>query len=478
MAVNKQCLTTETDEDHGLVKRLKERQRGREMRMKGFAFPTRDSFSIKAKRRIHVHSSRGLQNALCSIMAENLGGPLASKGCWEQSHFGPKISSHRQGVYLCTVYQKTRNPPSQQQKVDVLVQVDRVYLCSLKCADATSSQMSHRISHSRTVGVTRSLQSLHSSSFPSRGSERAIEGAAVFSGARYGNNGDVPRGDSRGQEHAQTQEQDILPLEQATLRIWRCTIVQVQRGTASLYFVYLAMEEEIEKNKDHPQLAPIYFPAELHRCEALARDLEYFYGADWQSQISLSPGTEPYVDRIHQVGARDPVLLVAHSYTRYMGDLSGGQIPKKVAQRALKLPSTGQGVHFYQFEGIHSHGGFKQLYRSRMNEIELDVDAKRKIVAESNGAFRFNLMVFTELEDIGKSIPEEAQQAAFGHGHAEIMQGGDINKCPYYAAKMAVSGNPTYACQLAKSLLQHSRCQLALATWIALLAGFTAWYLL
>lgn len=23
-----------------------------------------------------------------------------------------------------------------------------------------------------------------------------------------------------------------------------------------------------------------------------------------------------------------------------------------------------------------------------------------------------------------------------GHSHAEIMEGGDINKCPYYAAKM------------------------------------------
>lgn len=46
------------------------------------------------------------------------------------------------------------------------------------------------------------------------------------------------------------------------------------------------MEEEIEKNKDHPHIAPIYFPAELHRREALARDLEYFYGEDWESQVS------------------------------------------------------------------------------------------------------------------------------------------------------------------------------------------------
>lgn len=93
------------------------------------------------------------------------------------------------------------------------------------------------------------------------------------------------------------------------------------------------------------------------------------------------------------MGEADPVLLVAHSYTRYMGDLSGGQILKKVAQRALKLPASGEGLNFYQFEGITSQRGFKQLYRSRMNELELDLEAKQRIVNESNRAFEFNMMV-------------------------------------------------------------------------------------
>ncbi|XP_028257128.1 heme oxygenase 2a [Parambassis ranga] len=251
-----------------------------------------------------------------------------------------------------------------------------------------------------------------------------------------------------------------------------------KRGTAALYFVYSAMEEEIEKNKDHPHIAPIYFPVELHRREALARDLEYFYGEDWESQVSVSAGTKPYVDCIHKVGEKDPVLLVAHSYTRYMGDLSGGQILKKVAQRALKLPSTGEGLNFYQFEGIHSHKGFKQLYRSRMNELELDTETKQRIVDESNRAFGFNMMVFSELEEIGNTIKEEVQDVGHGHSHAEIMQGGDINKCPYYAAKMAASGNMTYACQVATVLLKHPPCQVLLAAWMAVLAGFTAWYFL
>ncbi|XP_013883970.1 heme oxygenase 2 [Austrofundulus limnaeus] len=251
-----------------------------------------------------------------------------------------------------------------------------------------------------------------------------------------------------------------------------------KRGTAALYFVYSAMEEEIERNKDHPHIAPIYFPAELHRREALVRDLEYFYGDNWESQISLSAGIKLYVDRIHEVGQKDPVLLVSHSYTRYMGDLSGGQVLKKVAQRALKLPSTGEGLNFYQFEEIHSHKSFKQLYRSRMNELELDPETKQRIVDESNKAFGFNVTVFTELEEIGKTIKEEVQDAGSGHSHAEIMHGGDISKCPYYAAKMAVSGNPTPVVQLVQTLFRSLSCRMVLATWVAIIAGFTAWYLL
>lgn len=161
----------------------------------------------------------------------------------------------------------------------------------------------------------------------------------------------------------------------------------------ALYFTYTALEEEIERNKEHPQFAPLYFPNELHRRDALARDLEYFYGEDWQSQIVFSPATRRYVERIRQVGRDEPALLVAHAYTRYMGDLSGGQVLGKVAQRAMKLPSTGEGLSFYQFDGVHNAKAFKQLYRSRMNELELDVKTKEKVVEEANRAFHFNMEV-------------------------------------------------------------------------------------
>lgn len=48
----------------------------------------------------------------------------------------------------------------------------------------------------------------------------------------------------------------------------------------------------------------------------------------------------------------------------------------------------------------------------------------------------FCLQVFEELEEIGKTIQEEVLDAGMPvHG----AMGGDISKCPYYAAKMGMT---------------------------------------
>nr|KAF6366314.1 heme oxygenase 2 [Pipistrellus kuhlii] len=164
-------------------------------------------------------------------------------------------------------------------------------------------------------------------------------------------------------------------------------------ATTALYFTYSALEEEMDRNQDHPAFAPLYFPLELHRKEALIKDMEYFFGEDWEKQVQCSEATRKYVERIHYVGQNEPELLVAHAYTRYMGDLSGGQVLKKVAQRALKLPSTGEGTQFYQFENVDNAQQFKQFYRARMNALDLSLKTKEKIVEEANRAFEYNMQV-------------------------------------------------------------------------------------
>ena len=164
---------------------------------------------------------------------------------------------------------------------------------------------------------------------------------------------------------------------------------------ANLFFVYVAIEEELENNKNHHILSSLYFP-ELNRRLSLIEDLNYYYGHNWENEIKPSSATQIYVNRIHDIGNNQPELLIAHAYTRYMGDLSGGQILKKIAKNAMDLPEE-QGTAFYNFIDIENDNEFKRIYRETLNSLPLTDLQIKQIIAEANTAFNLNMKVFQEL---------------------------------------------------------------------------------
>lgn len=165
---------------------------------------------------------------------------------------------------------------------------------------------------------------------------------------------------------------------------------------ADLYFVYSAMEEEMERHRQHPIVSKIHFP-ELNRKESLERDLHFYYGNNWREQVAPTPAAKEYVDHIRRVSETQPELLVAHSYTRYLGDLSGGQILKGIAQRGMNL-NNGEGTAFYEFKDIPDEKQFKARYRQAMDELPVDEATADRIVDEANATFGMNMKVFQELE--------------------------------------------------------------------------------
>ncbi|GAX42260.1 heme oxygenase [Tolypothrix sp. NIES-4075] len=164
----------------------------------------------------------------------------------------------------------------------------------------------------------------------------------------------------------------------------------------NFYFIYSAMEEEIEKHRNHPIVSKINFP-QLNRKHSLEQDLAYYYGSNWREQIQLSPAGEAYVKRIREISAKEPELLIAHSYTRYLGDLSGGQILKNIAVTGMNL-TDGQGTAFYEFGDIPDEKAFKAKYRCAMDELPIDDATADRIVDEANAAFGMNMKMFQELE--------------------------------------------------------------------------------
>lgn len=169
---------------------------------------------------------------------------------------------------------------------------------------------------------------------------------------------------------------------------------------ANLYLVYSALEEALRRHQAHPVVGPIYFP-ELNRTSNLEADLAFYYGDNWREQIVPLPAGQVYVNRIQEIANTDPALLVAHAYTRYMGDLSGGQALKNIVRSALNLPpDQGTGLHeFQQIPTVEAKRAFKEKYRQALNSLPVDEATIQRIVDEANYAFELNRDVVHELED-------------------------------------------------------------------------------
>ena len=165
---------------------------------------------------------------------------------------------------------------------------------------------------------------------------------------------------------------------------------------ANFYFIYHALESEMEINKDNPFVGPMRLNG-LERHDALVKDCKYFYGDNWKDVIRPTEQTQRYVSRIHEVAKDNPELLIGHHYTRYMGDLSGGQVLKGITKKALGLIESG--LDFYEFPEITDKKGFKDSYRRVLDTMmKVDQGDVNAIVVEANYAFRLNMYMFEEIQ--------------------------------------------------------------------------------
>ncbi|MGW7365281.1 biliverdin-producing heme oxygenase [Streptomyces sp. NPDC054841] len=184
----------------------------------------------------------------------------------------------------------------------------------------------------------------------------------------------------------------------------RLAVGAYARYTEQLWFVYRALEGAAETLEDDPVAGPFIQP-ELFRTAELERDLAHLRGADWQEGLRPLPATAAYAARVEECARTWPAGYVAHHYTRYLGDLSGGQIIRDKAERTWGFNRKGDGVRFYVFEQISNPAAFKRGYRELLDQVKADDLEKLRIIDECKRAFDFNGAVFREL---GQEFPLSA----------------------------------------------------------------------
>ncbi|KAG9000873.1 hypothetical protein FRB94_005096 [Tulasnella sp. JGI-2019a] len=203
----------------------------------------------------------------------------------------------------------------------------------------------------------------------------------------------------------------------------------------TLWHLYDALESALDEHSLHPTLAPSYNPALLRRCDALSSDISHL--------LTLSPSSSPewkkhslytssflpslpvplaeYITRLNDLRrSQDPTPLLAHSYVRYLGDLSGGQCIRRVLKRTYALDDLA--MSFYDFQRLRGLTGpsgvgdlrkLKEWFKAAMDEgVGDDMAKKRMIVEEVQLAFRYNGLLLDTLveasprpDPIGPSLP-------------------------------------------------------------------------
>jgi heme oxygenase len=161
---------------------------------------------------------------------------------------------------------------------------------------------------------------------------------------------------------------------------------------ARMLRIYQALEVTGRGLVDHP-VAGALVDSALDRVAALKADLAFW--SRGQEPRGTSPATDAYEARIIHT-LREPELYVAHHYTRYLGDLSGGQVIGKKLAREYGL-TQGQGTEFYAFPQIPKPKVYKDRYRATLNALPVTERQANAIVDEVRHVFNLNGALFGEL---------------------------------------------------------------------------------
>ena len=171
---------------------------------------------------------------------------------------------------------------------------------------------------------------------------------------------------------------------------------------------YQAMEQGLQRHRGSLALGTLAAYG-LDRAPALEADLVALCGERWSQGIPLLAAGELYARRIEKAAEGDGACLVAHAYTRYLGDLSGGQILQRLLARSLDLqPSE---LSFYDFSRFSDLDGLKADYRQALDRAGDFAADRQALIEEGAIAFSLNIDLSSAIKSMLSSGPIAAAVA-------------------------------------------------------------------
>lgn len=165
------------------------------------------------------------------------------------------------------------------------------------------------------------------------------------------------------------------------------------RMLTALLAIYTALEEGLARRRGDPWLAWIDLPT-LRRVPALERDILHHMERLGGARPPACEAARAYAGRLTELAEAAPALLVAHAYTRYLGDLSGGQALRRAVARSHDL-ADGAGLEFYAFAGDVEP--LRRGFREGLASLPACDAVAAAIVEEARVAFELHAVMFAEL---------------------------------------------------------------------------------
>lgn len=168
---------------------------------------------------------------------------------------------------------------------------------------------------------------------------------------------------------------------------------------AQVHQLYAVLEPAVDALRDHPEVAPFADDA-LRRLPAVAADLHEHLGDGWRQALVPLPATTRYADRLAGV-AGWPAGVVVHHYLRYLGDLSGGQVVRRLLARGHGWEEDR--LRSWTFDGVASPKRYRDGYRAHLDAVareHWDAAERDRVVEEARLGYRLNEELFADLSQL------------------------------------------------------------------------------
>lgn len=156
------------------------------------------------------------------------------------------------------------------------------------------------------------------------------------------------------------------------------------------HVIYAELEAKSREFAAHPVFAP-FFDARLFRAGRIAADLDALNA----TSLPVMPSATAYAH--HLADLDRPEQVIAHHYTRYLGDLSGGQAIGALMARHYGLPATA--LTMWDFTEAGKTKPYKDAYRARLDEVAATGGDEQIVITETMTAFHLNGALLIDLTD-------------------------------------------------------------------------------